>query len=175
MSRRFSHCLPPWNMLFKNPLTGPNDNSCCSYKFFYSISLTSAIMKQTVKLELEKKSHKPQRWQSRYTPTGFGKCVTGPVIATLTIVKMPFVPYLVTNYSVKTYYLQRKWNRNYLHHPAAKWALKYFPRIVIFYFHDLRPYPILRTKDRRLPPVVTHSQKPLTWQHRDHKQRGAGL
>lgn len=28
------------------------------------ISLTSAIMKWTVKLELEKKSHKPQRWQS---------------------------------------------------------------------------------------------------------------
>lgn len=82
--------------------------------------------------------------KSRHTPTGFGKCVTGPVITTLTIVKMSFVPYLVTNYSVKIYYLQRKWNGNYLYHLAATWAFKYLPRIVIFYFHgstwDLTQY-----------------------------------
>ena len=46
--------------------------------------------------------------KSRHTPTGFGKCVTGPVITTLTVVKMSFVPYLVTNYSVKICYLQKK-------------------------------------------------------------------
>ena len=46
--------------------------------------------------------------KSRHTPTGSGTCVTGPVITTLTVVKMSFVPYLFTNYSVKICYLQKK-------------------------------------------------------------------